>query len=193
VQSFVTEQVTVVLQQLEKAKKIGEIGQDLADLGLNRPAGEIATELIKTAPGYLIMGTFFVLWVNAYLVLKGRRLLQPANAYEHDERTLLNFKVPFVFAYGVAAALALSVWGTEVNPMWGTAAGMLLLQTLGVFYFFQGFGVTLNFLNHYNVVGFFRTLSVMALVFFLPWGVAVLGLFDTWFDFNNKIKKKVSN
>lgn len=185
--------VAVAIQRFEEAKKAGAIKQDLAELGLARPAAEIAGELLKVVPGYLVMGIFFVLWVNTYLTLKARRLMQPAQKHQFDETTLLNFKMPFAGIYVVVAALLLATWGEKLDPQWGEVLGMVLLQSVGVFYFFQGFGVSLGFLNHFQIVGFFRTLFVMSVVFFVPWALAVLGLFDTWFDFNNKFKKQVSN
>ncbi|MBY0517630.1 MAG: YybS family protein [Bacteriovoracaceae bacterium] len=193
IMEIATIEVSKVITKLEEAKKAGTFQQDLSDLGLARPAGEIAQEILRTIPGYLVMGVFFILWVNTYLVLKGRRLLQPAVTHEFDENHLLSFKVPFAGAYVVAISLAMAVWGNQLIPVWGEVIGMLLLQTIGVFYFFQGFGVTLNFLNHFQILGFLRTIFVMGVVFFIPWMVAVLGIFDTWFDFNNKFKKKVSN
>jgi len=185
--------VAVAIQRFEEAKKAGAIKQDLAELGLARPAAEIAGELLKVVPGYLVMGIFFVLWVNTYLTLKARRLMQPAQKHQFDETTLLSFKMPFAGIYVVVAALLLATWGEKLDPQWGEVLGMVLLQSVGVFYFFQGFGVALGFLNHFQIVGFFRTLFVMSVVFFVPWALAVLGLFDTWFDFNNKFKKQVSN
>ncbi len=185
--------VAVAIARFEDAKKAGAIKQDLAELGLARPASEIASELLKVVPGYLVMGIFFVLWVNTYLTLKARRLMQPAQKHQFDETTLLSFKMPFAGIYVVVAALLLATWGEKLDPQWGEVMGMVLLQSVGVFYFFQGFGVALGFLNHFQIVGFFRTLFVMSVVFFVPWALAVLGLFDTWFDFNNKFKKQVSN
>jgi MFS family permease len=193
VKEVVIAEVSQVLVRLEEAKKAGSFQQDLADLGLARPVAEIAQDVINTIPGYVFMGVFFVLWVNMYLVLKGRRLLQPDQAHQYDESTLLNFKMPLAGVYAVVAGLALSVWGDQVSAEWGTTGGLVILRAIGVFYFFQGFGVALGFLNHFQIVGFFRTLFVMAVVFFVPWLLALLGLFDTWFDFNQKLKKKVSN
>lgn len=187
----VTAEVQLVLQRLEEAKASGAMAQDLSDLGLARPAGDIAREMIETLPGYIFGGIFFLLWINMYLALKSRRLLQPAQEHAFDERTLLDFKVPFAGAYVVAVALALVVWG-ELVP-YGSVVGFTVLRAIGVFYFFQGFGVALGFLNHFQVIGFFRTLAIMVVVFFAAWLLAVLGLFDTWFDFNQKFKKQVSN
>jgi hypothetical protein len=191
VHAVVTQEVTNVIARLEEAGKAGNISQNLADLGLARPAGEIAQEVITTVPGYLIMGVFFLLWTNMYLVLKGQRLLRQGQG--HDETVLLNFKMPFVAVYLVVAALCLVMWGEKVLPLWGEPVGQTMLKVVGVFYFFQGLGVILSVLNHFQVVGFFRTLFIMAVVFFIPWAVALVGLFDTWFDFDQKFKNKVSN
>ncbi len=187
---LVTAQITASVESLEAARKAGNTELDLVDLGLGRPPAEIATDVLRVVPGYLFIATFFVLWVNMYLALKGQRLLNPATQPSHDERALLGFKMPFAWAYVVAAALALVV-GKDVLPLWwAEPVGMNVLHALGVFYFFQGFGVMLAYLNHWSVLGFLRTLFVMGVVLLMPSLVAALGLFDTWFDFTRKIRKK---
>ncbi len=190
-ESAVTEMVTYGLARFEEASKAG--GPSLVSLGLARPIEELVQQIISTLPGYTIVGVFCLLWVNMYLVLKGRRLLQPALMHDHNEHALLGFKMPLAGVYAVVVGLALSVWGSELKQPWIDPVATTLLMTVGVFYFFQGLGVALNFLNHFQIMGFFRTLLVMAVVFFVPWVVALLGLFDTWFDFNQKFKEKVSN
>lgn len=187
---FFAQEITKVKEKLEVARSEGKFEQNLEDLGLARPSEEIAKEILILIPGYLFIGTFFVLWVNMFLALKGQRLLRTESAVKYDERALLGFKMPFFWAYFVAIGLALVVGADYLQLSWAEPVGMNLLRMLGVFYFFQGFGVLLDYLNHFGVLGLFRTLIVMAIVLVMPSLIAFLGLFDTWFDFTQKIRKK---
>lgn len=189
-QAYVTQEVQEAIRQLDAARKEGRFSQDLIDLGLGQPPAEIAQQVLEHLPGYLCMAIFFILWVNMYLSLKGRRLLNPANVVAHDETELLSFRMPFPWIYSVVVGLALVVGADYLPYAWASAVGMNILRLVGVFYFFQGFGVMLAFLNHYGVMGFFRTLLVMGIVFLAPAAIALVGLFDTWFDFTKKLKKQ---
>lgn len=185
---FATQEVGSVVQRLEEARQQGKFAQDLVDLGLARPPQDIARDILRLIPGYLFIATYFILWVNMFLALKGRRLLH-AEPVAHDERALLGFKVPFAAVYLVVAGLAVYVFAEQIPWTEAEAAGMTVLRMVGVFYFFQGFGVMLDYLTHYGVVGFFRSILVMGVVFLAPVLIAVLGLLDTWFEFTTKLKK----
>ena len=191
-QQYATQEVSGVVARLEEARAEGKFTQDLIDLGLARPPAEIATDILRLIPGYLFIGTYFVLWVNMFLALKGRRLLHSGTPVPHDERALLTMKVPFEGVYLVVLGLVLVVLAEQIPWGLSEAAGMTLLRMLGVFYFFQGFGVMLDYLNHFSVVGFFRSLLVMGVVLLAPVLVAAVGLFDTWFDFVSKLPKKTN-
>lgn len=187
----VTNEISRIQEQLNKARADGALQQELDEMGLGQPAAELATQALKTFPGYFFMGVFFVLWVNGYLALKARRLLEPSFEHKHDEKSLLEFKMPLWGVYVVVVGLVLALFAEKIP--YGDFVGVTLLRAIAVFYFFQGFGIFLSVLNHYRILGFFRTIIVMMIVFFVPWLLAVVGLFDTWFDFNNKFKKQVSN
>lgn len=188
---YVTKEIAKVQSQFEAAKSEGKMSQDLIDLGLGRPAQELAQDAIQDIPTYFMMAVFFVLWVNCYLTLKGRRLLEPALEHAYDEKALIDFKMPFYGIYFVIAGFGLGIFNDSFQH--ASIASLMILRIVGIFYFFQGFGIALSLLNHYKIVGFFRTIMVMIVVLFIPWMLAVLGLFDTWFDFNSKFKKQVSN
>lgn len=187
---FFAEQVAQAQEKLVAAKEEGKFEQDLAAIGMNGSPAEIAKEVLTLIPGYLFIATFFALWVNMFLALKGQRLLRTTSVVKFDERELLGFKMPFAWAYVVAIALALVVGADYWQLAWGEPVGLNVLRMVGVFYFFQGFGVLLDYLNHFNVMGLFRTLIVTGIVLVMPSLIAVFGLFDTWFDFTQKIRKK---
>jgi uncharacterized protein YybS (DUF2232 family) len=155
---------------------------------LARPPEDIARDILRLVPGYLFIATYFILWVNMFLALKGRRLLH-TDSVTHDERTLLSFKVPFAAVYLVVLGLAVVVFADQLPWTEAEAVGMTVLRMVGVFYFFQGFGVLLDYLTHFGVLGFFRSLLVMGVVLLAPVLIAVVVLLDTWFEFTTKLKK----
>ena len=157
---------------------------------LDNPA-LMAKELITALPGYLFIGIFISLWFNMFLILKSRRLLLSAETHEYTEKNLLNFKVPFGFVSLLVAGLVLVIWGTEMGWEHSEFVGFTILKCLGLFYFFQGFGVFSDLLNWLNVVGFFRTIIVMMVIFTAHYLIVVTGLFDNWFDFRKYFIKKI--
>lgn len=187
---FFVQQIDQAKTKLAQAHEKGQFDKSLMEMGLDSPSQELALNLAKEAPGYIFMAVFFVLWINMFLGLKGQRLLKTASSVSYDERQLMGFKMPFFWAYFVAIALALIVGADYWQLTWGDALGYNMLRMLGVFYFFQGFGVLLDYLNHFGVMGLFRTLFVMGIILVMPSLMALLGLFDTWFDFTKKIQKK---
>lgn len=181
-----------IIQQLEKsADKIAEQKKLVEQSGdkdsiqvlqlLDRP-DLLAQEMIQSFPSYFFMGVYIMLWFNMFLVLKSRRLLLSGNDYPHSERDLLNFKVPFGFVAVLALGLVLAVWGVKLGEAY-ESIGFTVIKCLGIFYFFQGFGVFSDLLNFLSVTGLFRTLIVMVTIFMANYLIAIAGLFDNWFDF----------
>jgi hypothetical protein len=143
----------------------------------------MARDLVQAFPSYFFMGMFLMLWFNLFLVLKSRRLLLAGQDYPYSERNLLSFKVPFGFVILLALGLVLAVWGEDLGIKFSELIGFTIIKCLGIFYFFQGFGVFSDLLNFLGVMGFFRTVIVMLVVFTANYLIAAAGLFDNWFDF----------
>ncbi len=189
-----------IVQQIEKsADKIAEQKKAVEQSGdkdaiqvlqlLDRP-DLLAAEMIQSFPSYFFMGVFLMLWFNMSLVLKSRRLLFSGNDYPYSERELLTFRVPFAFVALLALSLAAAVWGAELVGPSLEMIGLTLVKCLGIFYFFQGFGVFSDLLNFAGIVGFFRTLIVVVTIFVGGYLIAVAGLFDNWFDFRKFFVKR---
>ncbi len=189
---FIIQQLEKSKDKIEEQKKAIELSGDKDSIQvlqlLDRPE-LIADELIESFPSYFFMGVFLMLWFNMFLVLKSRRLLFSGNDYPHSEKDLLNFKVPFGFVIVLAAGLVLAVWGDQFGAAF-ESIGKTVIYCLGIFYFFQGFGVFSDLLNFLGVVGFFRTLIVMITIFVANYLIAVAGLFDNWFDFRKYFVKR---
>lgn len=197
VEQFIVQQIEKSSDKIAEQKKLIEQSADKDSIQvlqlLDNPK-LIAQEMTASFPGYFFIGVFLMLWFNMFLVLKSRRLLLSGNDYPHSERELLNFKVPFAFVGLLAVGLALAVWGKDFGSVGYENLGFTIIKCLGIFYFFQGFGVFSDLLNFIGVSGFFRTLIVMLVIFSANYLIAAAGLFDNWFDFRKYfIKRKTED
>lgn len=156
---------------------------------LNDPT-KLADEVIKTFPSTIFLGVFLILWFNTFLALKSRRLLQTGEDFTYSEKSLLYFKVPFAFVGVVIVGLVLAVWGSQLGSVNYETLGFTIIKCLGLFYFFQGFGVFNELLNFVGMKGFFRTLLVIFVIFSANYLIAAIGLFDNWFDFRKYLRKR---
>ena len=190
---FILQQLELSADKIAEQKKIVEMSGDKNSLEvlqlLDRP-DLLADQMIELFPSYLFMGVFIMLWFNMFLVLKSRRLLFSGNDYLYSEKDLLNFKVPFEFVVILVLGLILAVWGEELGSASYDKIGFTVIRCLGIFYFFQGFGVFSDLLNFIGATGFFRSLIVMITIFMASYLIAVAGLFDNWFDFRRYFVKR---
>jgi hypothetical protein len=180
------------IAEQKKAIESSEGGKDTLEVLqiLDKPE-LMAKEMINSFPSYFFMGVFIMLWFNMFLVLKSRRLLFSGNDYQYSEKNLLNFKVPFGFVFVLVIGLTLAVWGEQLGTMFPfEIIGLTIIKCLGIFYFFQGFGVYSDLLNFVGISGFFRTLLVMITIFMGSYLIAVAGLFDNWFEFRKYFVKR---
>lgn len=195
-QQFILKQLEASKDKLDEQKKIIQESSQEGSIEvlqlLDRP-DLIAKQMIESMPGYLFMGVFTMLWFNMFLVLKSRRLLMSANDYPYSEKNLLNFKVPFGFVALLAIGLVLVIWDKQIGP-YSDVIGFTIIKCLGIFYFFQGFGVFSDLLSYMGIMGFFRTVMVMVVIFMAYYLIAAAGLFDNWFDFRKYfVKPKIED
>ena len=205
--SFIKSQNTTpqkfIIQQIEKSKdQIADKKKDIEQSSdkdaiqvlqlLDRP-DLLAKDLVEVFPSYMFMGVFLMLWFNMFLVLKSRRLLFSGQDYPFSEKNLLNFKVPFGFVLLLVVGLVLAIWGNDfgIGPFESLETlGFTIIKCLGIFYFFQGFGVFSDLMNFLGIMGFLRTLIVMITIFMANYLIAAAGLFDNWFDFRKYFVKR---
>ena len=193
VRGFIVERIQQSEEWFSKQKEIFEKSPDSGAIQvlelLNDPT-KLADEVIKTLPNTVFMGTFLMLWFNTFLVLKSRRLLQSGEDFTYNEKSLLYFRVPFGFVPVVIVALVLAVWGDKFGGQDLETLGFTIIKCLGLFYFFQGFGVFNDLLNFVGLRGFLRTLTVIFVIFSANYLIAGIGLFDNWFDFRKYLRKR---
>lgn len=182
-------------QEIQKNK--GQFEKELKDkptddafkmLALLQKPEKMAEDIIKEAPGYLLMGSFLIVWANLFLLLKSKRTMLGAKL-PYTDYDLLHFKNPDSLIWAVIVALALAVFGEEFHPE-APAIGMVALMGLGVFYFFQGFGLYLSFLSFLRIGGFLRTILVILTVMMAAQVLALFGLFDMFVNFRKFMKRK---
>jgi MFS family permease len=192
VEQFILKQIEKSSDKLAEQKKLIEQSSQENSIEvlqlLDRP-DLIAKGMIESFPSYFFIGVFLMLWFNMFLVLKSRRLLLPGTDYPYSERNLLSFKVPFGFVILLVVGLVLAIWGNEIGYQYSEMIGFTIIKCLGIFYFFQGFGVFSDLLSFLGIMGFFRTLVVMVVIFMANYIIAAAGLFDNWFDFRKYFVK----
>ncbi|MFL5784839.1 MAG: DUF2232 domain-containing protein [Bacteriovoracaceae bacterium] len=192
-ENYVIDQMNKSKAVIEEKKKVIEQSPDKDAIQvlqlLDRP-DLLAKDFKDSVPGYFFMGVFILLWFNTFLALKSRRLLLSAQDYPYSERNLLNFKVPFVFVFVLIAGLVLAIWGNQMGYGDLEPVGFTLIRCIGIFYFFQGFGVMSDLLNFLGIMGLFRSILVMIVILMANYLIAAAGLFDNWFDFRKYFVKR---
>ena len=195
-EQYIVQEIVRNKDKLDEQKQMMEKGgsTDINALAMLDDPKLLASELIHTFPAYIFIGVFVMLWFNMFMVLKSRRLLFSGNDYPHSEKNLLQFQVPFALVPLLIVGLVLAVWGKDLGQLWYEDAGMNIIKCLGLFYFFQGFGVLSDLLSFLGILGFWRSIVVMAVVFIASTFVAAVGLFDNWFDFRKYfVKPKIED
>lgn len=192
-EKFVLSQIEMSKDKISEQKKIVEQSGNQDSIQvlqlLDRP-DLLAKQLIEAFPSYFFIGVFLMLWFNMFLVLKSRRLLLSAQDYTYSEKNLLNFKVPFGFVLLLVAGFILAIWSEDFGFGQYETLGYTIIKCLGIFYFFQGFGVFSDMLNFLGIMGLFRSLIVMMVIFMANYLIAAAGLFDNWFDFRKYFVKR---
>lgn len=149
----------------------------------------LADEVIRQVPSLFIIGSILMLWVNLFFLLKSNRLIAKMNQVKYSEKTLLDFKMPDFAVWIVITALVGVLFGAEYGE-WIPVIGETVLKVLGIFYFFQGFGIYLAFLDYVKLTGFLRSFVVVITIFTAGQVLAVIGLVDMFVNFKKLMQKR---
>jgi len=150
----------------------------------------VVQPILNYGVSVIFIGIFLSFWVGTFVALKMAPLWKPFHSYPHTIKKLTNFKVPFEVVYPLIAGLVLAVGASyEFVGPWADIVGFNILLMLGIFYFFQGFGVLSELLNYWRVYGFFRTMVVFFAVIMAYQVMALVGVLDTWVDFRKFFNK----
>lgn len=197
----VTEQLSsVVTKTFETALESENVKMMLAEGGpearvlemtLKNPA-EAVKIIIDWSFTVVFVGIFFTLWLTLFLVFRNTFIWKERHNYPYKLKDFVNFKTPDYLIYPLLVGMGF-VLGGEYIGSWAPVVGYNVMYSLGIFYFFQGFGCYLAFLDYLKIRGFFRTFLTMFTIFMGFKVVALTGVLDLFFDFKNKLKKKSRN
>lgn len=157
---------------------------------LEKPA-EIVKMFLSWLPGALVVGTFFSLWVLKFVILRNSLIWRQLWNYPFGFKDLVRFRVPDYAVYGVIAGLVFMLADEYLPFQGGSIIGGNILLAMSIFYFFQGFGVTVDGLGALKIGGLSRSLILMLTMFFAWRVVVIMGLFDTWINFRRFFKNKM--
>lgn len=188
--------VTLMTNELKKQKDQATsltTDEEVAfDEVINNPQ-KLTDQIYQSLPMIIFLYVFFVLWVTMYVTLRNQVVWRSRQAYSYSLSVMANYKAPEFLVYPVIAALVLWLAADYGLPAYAGIIGENVLYCLAVFYFFQGFGVYSALLNNLRIRGFFKTLLIALTVLLAARFIALVGLFDLWFDFRKKLKNKKRN
>jgi len=166
----------------------GEEGRTIKSLIESKD--QIVEDIVHYMPSIVVSFSFFVIWISFYSVLRLSKIWRYKNLYSFGLRDLLQFKTPEYFVYPLILALFLYLAASYGIGKKAEIFGGNLLFSLGVFYFFQGFGIFYDFLTFVKIGGMVKTIFMFFILMTAYKFVAIIGIFDLWFDFRKFFVKK---
>jgi hypothetical protein len=182
----ISQSVSSVMNDLKKEKQknpsiTGEEERAFDEI-VNKP--EVLTnDIYSSLPFIVFVISYLGLWISLYVTLRNSLVWRYKVLYSYGLKDLTFFKVPEFFVYPLILSLVLMVGADYGLPEGSEVVGRNLLYCLGVFYLFQGFGVYNDFLKFLKIRGFIKTLFIAFTFILASKFLAILGIFDLWFDF----------
>ncbi len=184
--SEISKSVSIVMSELKKQRvdspDVSGEEQRNFDEFVNKPEA-LTNEIYSSLPLILFGASFFGLWISLYVTLRNSIVWRYKVLYSYSLSDLTHFKVPDFFVYPLILSLALLVGADYGLPAGSEIVGRNLLYCLGIFYLFQGFGVYNDFLKYLRIRGFAKTLFLTFTFILAAKFLAILGIFDFWFNF----------
>lgn len=151
----------------------------------------IIQEMLRWGPITMFLTIFAGLWISMFTLLRNSKFWRKKHGYNFTLKDFVHFKMPEYLVWPLIGGLFLALAGEYILPgQTGTTIGIYILYGLGIFYFFHGFGIYMDFLTHIRIVGFIRTALVVITVLMAWRIVAVIGVFDMWVNFRKFLKRK---
>jgi hypothetical protein len=155
---------------------------------------EIASKILEMSVAGIFVGTFFVLWMSQFMLMRNSLIWKSLHDYPYTIKDFVSFKVPEQFVFILLTAMALIPLGTYILEMkLMTVIGWNFVYALGVLYFFQGFGIVFDALDAFGIFGFFRSVLIIFSIFMGYQFISLLGVMDLWVNFRKFLKKKNNN
>ncbi len=151
----------------------------------------ITKEIVAWTPAITVVSIFFTAWLTLILVLRNSLYWKERISYSYKLKDLIRFKAPDYFVYPLIISLALALSSEAIGlGKLGETIAFNVLYILGVFYFFHGFGIYSDFLDHMKVYGIMRSLLTLMTVLMAARMLVFIGVFDLWINFRKFFKQK---
>lgn len=154
---------------------------------------EIGDSLITWMPAAAAASFLIATWVAMLLVLRNSMVWRVRFDYPFHTSDLLKFRLPDQFVWVLILGMVLALAGASLENFAARVFGFNILYALGVFYFFQGLGIYLDFLTHLRIFGLMRSLLVIFTVFMAHKVIAFIGVFETWANFRRFFNNENDN
>lgn len=144
----------------------------------------VVQPIVDYGIGFIFVGVLLSFWVGTFVALRMAPLWKPFHEYEFNTKALTSFQMPYYVIWPLIAGLALAVGSSY--EVFGDKAGIVgynILLILGIFYFFQGFGILSELLTFWKFFGFFRSMVIFFAVITAYQILALVGVLDTWVNF----------
>lgn len=141
------------------------------------------------------MGSYFdfimlALWINLFFLLRAYRLMEGQKHVSYSEFTLLNLKMHSGLKWALLVSGIFYLGADYFSITALTAISFVFLNILGAFYFFQGFGVYLRFLDFVRIYGFIRVFLIVLTIFSARPILVLVGFADEFINFRKLMTKK---
>lgn len=171
---------------------VGVPGEQLRQLeDVMKDPSLVVDPILNYGTGFIFVGVLLSFWVGTFVALRMAPLWKPFHDYNFNTKTLTTFKMPYMIIWPLIIGLVLTVGHLyEVFGPWAEVLGFNTLLMLGIFYFFQGFGVLSELLTYWHFFGFLRSMVIFFTVIMAYHILALVGVLDTWVDFRRFFNKK---
>ncbi len=194
VQSLVSARVEELKAEPEFKEFIKNGGEQATQLeSAIAQSKEMADSFITWMPAAAAVGFFIATWVAMLLVLRNSLVWRVRYDYPFHTGDLVKFRLPDQLVWVLILGLSMALVGSSLENFAAKAFGFNILYALGVFYFFQGLGIYLDFLTHLRIFGLMRSLLVIFTVFMAAKVIAFIGVFETWANFRRFFNNQNDN
>lgn len=194
VRGFITPYVKQTATQYHDTleKSAGVPGEQLRQLkDVMEDPSLVVDPIINYGTGFIFVGVLLSFWVGTFVALRMAPLWKPFHEYKFDTKTLTSFQLPYQVVWPLIVGLVLTVGHLyDFFGSWAEVLGFNTLLMLGIFYFFQGFGVLSELLTHWHFFGFLRSMVIFFAVIMAYQVLALVGVLDTWVNFRRFFNRK---
>jgi uncharacterized protein YybS (DUF2232 family) len=168
---------------LDGYKSLGVSEEDIKTIATN--LNSFAKTIVKILPSFMVIFYCSIFLLNLPLI---ERISKTKFRYYN----LNEFKMPFLFIW-IFIVSGFGLYFLGRSTIWWILLNIFIIVCFG--FLIQGFMVLECWFNRFKFTKFMKNLFYILILFsqFLLISIAIIGLFDNWFDFRKKILSGGSN